>query len=203
MKRRYDEVMDRVAITDEMRRRILSNIQSMEIKARGIRISEFKQYLSAAACFAVLLAGVLAAGHMAGLFRSDEPNVAAGNGIVETGSLEQLAAAVGFAVEEPNALPFEVETTTYVSYWNKLAEITYTGEGRTAALRKSPGTEDNSGDYNTYSAVREVHMGPLAVTLKGSGEAFTLAIWSENGYAYSIRLSEGISESDWHQLIGE
>ena len=70
-------------------------------------------------------------------------------------------------MEELTALPFAVEETTYVSYWNELAEITYTGEGQTAAFRKSPGTEDNSGDYNTYTAIKEIHMGPLTATLKG------------------------------------
>ena len=206
MKRRYDEVMDRVEVTDEMRERILGNLQKTDLTAsansRVMRFPNIRKYLSAAACFAVLLAGFFAAGHMAGIFRPDEPNVAVVNGIVEVDTLEQLAAAVGFEVEELTALPFAAEETVYASYWNELAEITYTGEGQTAVFRKSPGAEDNSGDYNTYSAVREIHMGPLTATLKGSGEVYTLAVWSADGYAYSICLSNGISESEWQHLIG-
>lgn len=205
MKRRYDEVMDRVEVTDEMRERILGNLQKIDLataaNSRVMRFPNIRKYLSAAACFAVLLAGFFA-GHMAGIFRPDEPNVAVVNGIVEVDTLEQLAAAVGFEVEEPPVLPFAAEETTYVSYWNELAEITYTGEGQTAVFRKSPGAEDNSGDYNTYSAVREIHMGPLTATLKGSGEVYTLAVWSADGYAYSLCLSNGISESEWQHLIG-
>lgn len=207
MKRRYDEVMDRVEVTDEMRERILGNLQKIDLAAaassRVIRFPNIRKYLSAAACFAVLLAGFYAAGHMAGIFQPYEPNVAIVNGIVEVDTLEQLADAVGFEVEELTALPFAVEETTYVSYWNELAEITYTGEGQTAAFRKSPGTEDNSGDYNTYSAVKEIHMGPLTATLKGSGEVYTLAVWSADGYAYSICLSDGISEAEWQHLLGD
>lgn len=206
LKRRYDEVMDRVEVTDAMRRRILGNLQKLDLAAAGNgRVAQFpniRKYLSAAACFAVLLAGIFAAGHMTGAFRPEGPHVSAGNGIVEADSLEQLAAAVGFDVEGPPALPFTAEETVYTSYWNELAEITYTGEGQTAAFRKSPGTEDNSGDYNTYSAVKEIHAGPLTATLKGSGEGYTLAVWSADGYAYSLCLSNGLSESEWRHLIG-
>lgn len=205
MKKRYDEVMDRIELTGEMRSRILGNIQRMDLAAvperKVLPFRSIRKYMSAAACLGVLLAGVFAAGHMTGIFQPDDPNVAVVNGIVEVGSPEQLAAAVGFDVEELNDLPFAVGSTAYTSYWNELAEITYTGGGQTAAFRKSKGAGDNSGDYSAYSAVMEIDIGPLTATLKGGGETYTLAIWSADGYAYSIRLSEGISESEWRDLI--
>lgn len=114
LKKRYDEVMNRIEVTGEMRERILGNIQKMDLKAKskGTPRLNFKRYLSAAACFVVLLASVFAAGHLAGIFQPDEPNVAVGNGIAEFDTLEQLAAAVGFEAEELNTLPFEAETTS-------------------------------------------------------------------------------------------
>lgn len=204
MKRRYDEVMDKIEVTDEMRRRILGNLQKLGLAAavtgRTAAISRLKRFMPAA-CFALLLGGVLAAGHMTGIFQPNEPSVAVANGIVEVDTLQALSAAVGFKTEELEVLPFGVETVVYTSYWNELAEITYSGEGQTAVFRKSPGTGDNSGDYNSYPSVREADMGPLSVTLKGSGEVYTLAVWLADGYAYSIRLSDGISEPEWQDLI--
>ncbi len=205
MKKRYDEVMDRIEVTDEMRGRILDNIQRMDIEVtperKVIPFQKIRKYVSVAACFVVLLAGAFAAGHMAGIFQPDDRNVSVGNGVAEVDTPEQLAAAVGFDVEELDTLPFEVESTAYISYWSKLAEITYTGNGQTVTFRKSEGTENNSGDYSAYSAVKEINIGSLAVTLKGNGETYPLAIWSADGYAYSIRLSDGISESEWGNLI--
>lgn len=205
MKKRYDEVMDRIEVTDEMRGRILGNIQKMDIAApangRIMGFPNMRKFLSAAACFVVLLAGIFAVGHMAGIFRPDEPDVTIVNGIVEVDTLKQLSAAVGFEVEEPAVLPFTAEETVYVSYWNELAEITCTGGGQSAVFRKSAGTEDNSGDYSAYSSVREITIDSLTVTLKGGEEAYTLAVWSAGGYAYSIRLSDGISESEWHRIV--
>ena len=205
MKKRYDEVMDRIEVTREMRERILSNIEKTDIgatqKSKVIPFPSMKKYMSAAACFVLLLAGVFAAGHMAGIFQPDDPPVQVVNGIVEVDTLEQLAAAVGFEIEELGTLPFEVETTTYISYWGEMAEVSYTGEGQTSTFRKSRGTEDNSGDYSVYSAAKEITICSLTVTLKGSGEVYTLATWSADGYAYSISLSNGISEPGWYDFI--
>ncbi len=206
MKKRYDEVMDRIEVTDEMRGRILGNIQKMELEAAPERnvipFPNLKKYLSVAACFVVLLAGAFVAGNMTGIFRPNDPAVLTpADGIVDVGTLEELSAHVGFEVEELNGLPFEVKETTYTVYWQELAEIVYTGEGQTATFRKSVGTEDNSGNYNAYANVKNIQIGSLTVTLKGNGDAYTLAIWSADGYAYSASLSDGISEKEWRNLV--
>lgn len=206
MKKRYDEVMEKVEVTAEMRGRILGNIQKLELAAapknKVIPFPNLKKYLSVAACFVVLLAGAFVAGNMTGIFRPNDPAVLTpGDGIMEVGTLEELSAHVGFEVEELNGLPFEAKETTYTAYWQELAEVSYTGEGQTATFRKSVGTENNSGDYSDYPFVQDVGIGSLMVTLKGDGDAYTLAIWSADGYAYSISLSNGISEPGWYDFI--
>lgn len=60
----------------------------------------------------------------------------------------------------------------------------------------------NPSDYNSYSSVKELHIGALTATLKGDREIYTLAIWSADGYTYSVRLSNGISQPAWHDFIG-
>ena len=205
MMRRYHEVMEKVQVTGEMRERILDHIQNMDLEAvpngRAIPFP-VKRYLSVAACFVILLAGVFAAGRMTGILQPDGPNVMVTNGIEEVSSLKELSDAVGFEVEELGRLPFVPEESTYVSYWKQLAEITYAGEGHTAAFRMSRGADDNSGDCNAYPAVIDITVGSRRVTLKGDGGSYVLAIWSEGGYAYSVRLSDGVSESEWRCLIG-
>ena len=207
LKKRYDEVMDRIEVTDEMRGRILGNIQKIELeaapKSNMIPFPNLKKYLSVAACFVVLLVGVFVAGNKTGIFRPNDPAVLTpGDGIVDVGTLKELSAQVGFEVEELNGLPFEVKETTYTVYWQELAEIVYTGEGQTATFRKSVGTEDNSGDYNAYANVKNIQICSLTATLKGNGDAYTLAIWAADGYAYSLSLSDGISEIEWRDIIG-
>lgn len=63
MKKRYDEIMDKIEVTDEMRARILNHLQEVDLTKRTrpkvLRLSSVKKYLSVAACFAILLLGVL------------------------------------------------------------------------------------------------------------------------------------------------
>lgn len=71
----------------------------------------------------------------------------------------------------PN-LPFTPEQTTYLSYWQEMAEIVYAGEGQTATYRKAPGIADVSGDSNDYTAETVIQAGGCSVALKGTGEAY-------------------------------
>lgn len=126
--------------------------------------------------------------------------VQGGADIVELDSAAALSAAVGFEVNDID-LPFTPEQTEYISYWHELAEIYYTGEGKTACYRKAAGTVDCSGDYNVYTDVTEFEAGSITVTLKGDAGQYTLAIWTDGSYSYSISLSDCLSLSDWQALM--
>ncbi len=121
--------------------------------------------------------------------------------IEEAPSLAELSRLVGFEVEEGFALPFEPEETAYCSYWNELAQIQYSGAGQTATYRQSAGTEDNSGDYTAYGDMAELAAGGLAVTLKGSGGVYVLAVWTDGSFSYSLGLSQGVTAEEWLTLL--
>lgn len=165
--------------------------------------------LSMAACLAVIIAVASALRSPAQVSTSDDLQtnegdtpgfVQGGADIVELDSAAALSAAVGFEVNDID-LPFTPEQTEYISYWHELAEIDYTGEGKTACYRKAAGTEDCSGDYNVYTDVTEFEAGSITVTLKGDAGQYTLAIWTDGSYSYSLSLSDGLSLSDWQALM--
>lgn len=165
--------------------------------------------LSMAACLAVIIIAVAALRSPAQVSMSDDLQtnegdtpgfVQGGTDIIEHDSAAALSAAVGFEVNDID-LPFTPEQTEYISYWHELAEIDYTGEGKTACYRKAAGTEDCSGDYNVYTDVTEFEAGSITVTLKGDAGQHTLAIWTDGSYSYSLSLSDGLSLSDWQALM--
>ena len=165
--------------------------------------------LSMAACLAVIIIAVSALRSPAQVSTSDDLQtnegdtpgfVQGGADIVELDSAAALSAAVGFEVNDID-LPFTPEQTEYISYWHELAEIDYTGAGKTARYRKAAGTEDCSGDYNVYTDVTEFEAGSITVTLKGDAGQYTLAIWTDGSYSYSLSLSDGLSLSDWQALM--
>lgn len=218
MEKAYDEIMDRIEVSVEMRNRILSNIQAIDLKEpvkKVVRFPAYKKYLSIAACFAVLLVGTIALLNTGRINNpgvvAPEPGVASpgpevvapGPGIVEVASAEELSEAVGFEVTDISALPFAVEKKTYTAYFQDVAEVRYDGDEQTAIFRKSIGTEDNSGDFNSYDAVEEISVGTVSVTLKGTPDLYTLAVWFDGEYSYSLQLSKGISETEWRGIISD
>lgn len=229
--------MEKVEVTEEMRSRILRNIQNADlsrVKAMTeepvsrmgniIHPSRWQKYLSIAAGVLVLLGTALVLPHLlrnaaetgtpgsvdTGTFEAGTEMQQGDFAVTEYASLEELSQAVGFTVAVPEKLPFTVSSTSYVSYGGEIAQIDYTGsEGQTVSCRMSEGTEDNSGDYNTYAAETQIAVTQnisgaekeAAVTLKGTEGAYTLALWNDGTCAYSICFSEGMDETEWKNVI--
>lgn len=204
MKKEYDEIMEHLQVTPQMRQRILEHIEEADLSTpkKVLRFPALKKALSLAACFVLLLAGVMALPQLLSRSEAELPPVLDSQGIEEVASLEELSKLVGFEIKEDFSLPFEVTERSYVSYWNELAEIDYAGEGQSAVYRQSPGTEENSGDYTPYSQSVALKLDGRTVTLKGDQDAFPLALWTEGGYAYSLHLSKALSAEDWGKILG-
>lgn len=198
MRKAYDEIMDRITVTEEMRERVMRRIAQERIGySRAPRTPFLKRYLAAAACLVLLLAGAIGLPHLIRPGQSDPPLVAVTPNIVEAASLSELSELVGFAVTERFALPFPVAQTSYSAYWNTLAEIRYSGEGRSAIFRQSVGTGDNSGDYTVFEETAEISVNGLDITLNGADGGYSLALWTDDEYAYSLRLSPEATSDEW------
>ncbi len=203
MTKRYREIMDKIEVTEEMRERILNNIQGNSIvetsQPKGKKVQYLKKYLSLAACFAILLAGVLAVPRL--LADEGGDTIFINPDIIEVSSAEELSGEVGFEISELNDLPFVSERQTYTAFGREMAQIIYEGGGQSAVFRKSIGKEDNSGDYNSYPETVEISAGDSEVTLRGADALYTLAVWNDNRYSYSIQLSQGLSVEEWKTVI--
>ena len=203
MGKAYDELMDKIEVTPEMRQRVLRRVTSEDIapaKPKVMSFPKLKKYLSAAACLVLVIAGA------AVLPRLTQPQPPGGDvqvvpQIEEAASLDELSTLTGFDVDVGFVLPFEPEETTYCSYWNELAQIQYSGQGQTATYRQSVGAADNSGDYTVYGDVVEITASDLSVTLKGDGGVYVLAVWTDGAFSYYLRLSQGVPQAEWLDII--
>lgn len=124
-----------------------------------------------------------------------------GNQIVDVADADALSQAVGFPVREASSLPFQVDEVVYTSFWNDLAQVRYTGQDRTVTFRQSLGTDDNSGDYTIYAKTVVHQMNGVDVTLKGDGQTWSLAVWSDGEYAYSLSAQPGLTLSELERVI--
>lgn len=203
MNRKYNEAMEHIEVTPEMRSRILDNIENIDFaekkRTKIVRFPNIKRFATLAACLAVMLVGALTLPNLLDI--SNEPPVIENNDIVEVSSVEELSKTVGFEVSEPGNLPFEPESVVYTAYWAEMAEIIYTNDEQTVAFRKGIGSDDVSGDYNSYELTNEISVNDINATLKGNGETYTLAIWTDGEFAYSLSLSEGVGEAGWIEML--
>jgi hypothetical protein len=176
-----------------MRDRIMKNLSGAASENKLNKTPFFRayrKYISIAACFLLLIAGAFV------IYKTLDPGIVTQPfRIVDCGSLGELSDTIGFKVREVKVLPFGAEQTAYAAYLGDLptAQINYAGEGNELSFRMWVGSEDNSGDYNEYSDIKNSSTGDISVTIKGNGGLYNLALWNSGGYSYSIRIAEGDS----------
>lgn len=205
MKKSYEVIMDKIVVTEEMRKRILRNIQTVDLVKPLHFLSSFRKYLPLAACLAVVLIGAVV---FQKYFVPPEPaptpfgaSVQKVMEITEFSTAKELSETVGFEITDLSSLPITASHTTYLSFGQELAQIEYTDGNQTITFRKSSGSEDNSGDYTAYSITEIQKIKSNFVTLKGENGLYHLALWEKNGFSYSLRCSESITSDQMKNLI--
>lgn len=120
--------------------------------------------------------------------------------------VESLAAAaelVGYSLKAPDS----------VSYYNqdavractpedsRMIEVIYHNGDDEVRLRKAPGADDISGDYNQYDSHAEVDVNGRTVSMLGNGEMVRVATWQDGEYTYAVTASVGLPLEDITQFI--
>lgn len=209
---KYEELMDKITVTPEMEERILKNIREKDLRKekKVIPFRKIKKYASIAACVAVLLVSAVSVTlwYQNGTENGQDeqnPGVEAAYGrVTEQESREALEQAVGFEVQELTELPYEVAEVSYISYWDQMAEITYTGTDGTIVFRKAVREkegEDISGDFNEYEHEEQVMADETEITCRGNGEKEYVAVWQDGTYSYAILAEDGIAREEMLRLI--
>lgn len=200
----YKKIMEKIEVTEEMRSRILENVQNRVISEEAERSDKivpafkWKKLSCYAACILLLL---VCAVTLPRIGNQGPGNMVVAPSVTDCSSLNELSHAAGFAVQEITALPFEAESISYTWFDDAIAEIVYEGKENGLTLRQSKGEADNSGDYNEYEQIDSFAIDGSSVTIKGSNEAYVLAIWQKDGFSYSITLENGISIKEMQNVV--
>ena len=121
-------------------------------------------------------------------------------------SLEEASQAAGYSITLPSVEAIEGETFYRVlepGSDNPTLEIIYnnTDGEEELRIRKAPGSDDISGDYNIYTQTETVLEGSQNITFQGNDDTFYLATWSVDGYTYSVSSSAGLSQDAFTELV--
>ena len=206
----YNEIMEHIEVTPEMRRRVLENVETAVKRPRVVRFSarSAKTLLSLAACAALIIFASLSVPD----FRREadtaqdesadaQLGVSAAYGIEECAGREELSEKLGFDAAELAYLPFDAQETEYCSYWGSMAQISYRAGDAEVMFRQARGSDDISGDYNVYETVLTVEINGAEATLRGNGGEFSGAVWQKDGFSYSVFCSPAVSQSEMQRII--
>ena len=130
---KYEEIMDKIQLTPEMRRRVLRNVEVKQAKQKKRQLTQ--RLFTLAACLAI----VVCCWYVRKPKQLDplEQGMMAGAQIDTVDSLEAMTEKTGIPLDELTGVPFTVERTEYVSYWDNLAKIQYFGDTDSLCYRKS------------------------------------------------------------------
>lgn len=184
-------------------------------KKPAIRFVPWVKYAAAACAALILGAGIFAVTQRANIVEkpaesgseavsSDESGdfVQAVSPYEDFDTLEEAEKAVGFDIAVPDSFGAFTELS-FSTVSGKILEVQYCGEdgGCGLSIRKAKGGEDVSGDWNEYESVSEIQAGGRAVTIKGNGGKYYLAVWLDGGYSYSVSVTDGASEDELKAFV--
>ena len=123
------------------------------------------------------------------------------NPFTEYDSLQEAAKAVGFDLTAPESLDGYPDVYYRVDAEDKLLEVQYRNESNEICIRKAPGDSDISGDYNTYQNNAEKDIAGRSVTLRSADSVYYGAVWTKDGYSYSVYSDFGLSLDEITDII--
>ena len=156
-----------------------------------------------AATLAAALAGYLLGGCASGLSsgsdKEEEP-VQIPNPWRTCATLEDAAAIAGFTITVPDSACSRDITLIQAVEGSTIQVFYGEGEGR-VLVRKARGTGDISGDYNAYPITQILCTDDVDITIKGSGDRYSTAVWTKDGFAYAILFGEPVITDTIFDLV--
>lgn len=123
------------------------------------------------------------------------------NPFVNCETLDKAAEIAGFSIAVPDSLVNEYPEQSIRAMKDTLIELIYHKDGNEIRIRKGSGSEDISGDFTDYPEVNSVSVDSIQVTMKGADKTVTAAVWTKEGYAYSVHIQEGTDSDSMSDIV--
>ncbi len=116
-------------------------------------------------------------------------------------AIEDALKALHFEAAAPTVLPADYTLSSVDTIADKILQITYANGKSEILYRTAEGSEDISGDYNTYAFTKTVLLADCHVTIKGNEENIFNAIWNKDGKCYSVFAENGLSLEELKTIL--
>lgn len=120
-------------------------------------------------------------------------NVQIPNPWQECASLEEAGKLAGFSFTAPERV--DGYTERYIAaIENDIAQVIFSNDDDSGLyFRKGLGSDDVSGDYNTYDVTEEQTIDGHTVLCKGNDGLIYTATWTDGTYSYAVMCDAGMS----------
>ena len=123
----------------------------------------------------------------------------------ECASMAQAESLAGFSFAiGDSALPegYGPEAAYIQVIAGAMLEVDYDGEcGSSLCLRKAVGTDDVSGDYNSYDLTQTSRIAGQDVTMRGAENAWYVVTWMRDGYSFAVVSTSALTTSQVETLV--
>ena len=132
-----------------------------------------------------------------------EENVQIPNPFIDCDTLQDAASIAGFEVIVPASIAgYNLDCIQAID--KDMIQVFYVDDAENVILiRKAVGSENISGDYNTYTQEDTTTVGDMEVRMKGNDGLIYLAVWTSGDYTYSVSVHSGITHTSMADLIAE
>lgn len=114
------------------------------------------------------------------------------NPLTEHETLADLAKTVGFEVTLP-AVDKAYQETAFIDISGETADVRFADGEDTITFRKAKGSDDISGDYNTYDENKTITVKGVSVSVKGN-DGINTATWQKDGFTYSFSSNKAMTQ---------
>lgn len=141
---------------------------------------------------------ILPGGDSATLPENDD-NMQIPNPFVDCATMEEAAELAGFTLTAPEAIEgytgmtIQVMNQSLIQLFYSNEEDADTADYSFLRIRKAAGSDDISGDYNSYAETNTVSVGDLQVTMKGNDGTVNVATWTDGDYTFALTVTNALS----------
>ena len=114
------------------------------------------------------------------------------NPLTEHETLADLAKTVGFDVTLP-AVDKAYKETSFIDISGTTADVRFADDEDTITFRKAKGSDDISGDNNTYKENKTIAVKDVSVSVKGN-DGINTATWQKDGFTYSFSSDKAMTQ---------
>ena len=124
------------------------------------------------------------------------------NPFADYATLAEAVQAAGFPLAAPERIEgYDAPLVQLMS--GKMLQLIFRNGDERILIRKAAGSEDISGDYNSYAETKTARVNGTDVTLKGTDGKVSTAIWCAGGYSYAVISDVPMAADIMTDLIAE